>query len=441
MKRRNAVRIISFLVAVLVATATLVFIKEGKNRRYLLEIERGYSRSLDDFAAGMNNISLTLQKARYVTTPAQLSSMAARLLSEAEISKNALAQLPAGENLTVINRFLSQVGNYAMSVSKNLITDGTVSQSDRDNIVTLSDTAEKMAQIVSDTSITYNNADYWAEELDRELDDAVDVETLASSLGEIEDEFSDYPTLVYDGPYSDHILEKEPLMLKDRKEISKEKAQNIAEKTAEADNKKFEYDGTVSGNIPSYRFSAEDVSVTVSQKGGYPVYMRKERAIGQEILSYDQAQEKAKRYLERIGMKGFIQTYYANSDGVCVVNFAYLDGETICYTDLLKVGVAMDNGEIMFFEASGYISNHTDRAFETPEYTDDVARSVLSDSLKLKKTALALIPTNGGGEVRCYEFTCETEDNREILIYINTQTLAEEDILILLKSDGGILVK
>ena len=54
---------------------------------------------------------------------------------------------------------------------------------------------------------------------------------------------------------------------------------------------------------------------------------------------------------------------------------------------------------------------------------------------------LTLIPTDAGGEVRCYEFLCETEDEQEILIYINAVTGEEERIIILLKSDGGTLVK
>ena len=64
----------------------------------------------------------------------------------------------------------------------------------------------------------------------------------------------------------------------------------------------------------------------------------------------------------------------------------------------------------------------------------------MNKKLKIRKTELTLIPTDAGGEVRCYEFLCETEDGQEILIYINAVT-GEERILILLKSDGGTLAK
>ena len=125
---------------------------------------------------------------------------------------------------------------------------------------------------------------------------------------------------------------------------------------------------------------------------------------------------------------------------MCVINFAYLDGQTICYTDLIKVGVAMDTGEIMLLETEGYLTNHTDRAFQVPAHTAEEAMEKISSDLEIEKTSMTLIPTDGGGEVRCYEFLCRSE-SEEILVYINVQTLEEEQLYILLKTDGGTLVK
>ena len=93
----------------------------------------------------------------------------------------------------------------------------------------------------------------------------------------------------------------------------------------------------------------------------------------------------------------------------------------------------------MLFEASGYLSNHKERAFETPVYSLEQAAAIVSEKLTVKKTSLALIPTDSG-EQRCYEFVC-SDGEQEILVYINVITLKEEEILILLKSDGGILAK
>lgn len=442
MKRRTTVKILSFCTAAVLAAVGFAVKSHMSLREYRLEIQNGYSRSLDELSASVNNISLILEKAEFATTPKHISTIANKLLIEAENAKSALSQLPSGgETLTVLNRFLSQVGNYAVSVAKSLAGGGSMSDEMSGNMAMLRDTAQKVAATVNDSQITYNNLDYWAEELDRELDSAVDSDTLAGSLGELEESLSDYPKLVYDGPYSDHILEKEPAMLKDAAQVTENEALKTAAETAEADIGALKSDGVQNGTIPAYRFSDSSLNVTVSRQGGYAVYMRKNRSVGGSILSYEQALEKAKRYLERLGMTNFCETYYFTDEGVCVINFAYLDGKTICYTDLLKVGVAMDDGEIMLYEASGYLSNHVERAFESPAVTEEQAAKIVSPKLRIRETALALIPTESGGEVRCYEFVCVSEAEQDVLVYINAVTCEEEDILILLKSDGGTLVK
>lgn len=442
MKRRNAVRVISFCVAAAFVAVGFAVRTKLDSKRYRLEIENSYSRSLDELNAGVNNISVILEKAQYVTSAKQISNMAAQLLSEAETAKAALSQLPAGSGeLTILNRFLSQVGNYAMSVSKSLVGGGELSDEYSTNITALRDTAKKISEAISNSSISYNNPSSWAAEIDKKLDDAVQPDSLGGSLDELEESLSDYPTLVYDGPYSDHILEKEPQMIKNAEKVSESDAIKKAAETAECDIDSLKFEESIKGKIPSYRFSGNNVTVTVSESGGYAVYMRKSRTIGDSILEYRQALDKAKRYLEKIGMSGFTETYFFTDEGVCVINFAYLDGKTICYTDLVKVGVAMDTGEIMLYEASGYLTNHTDRAFETPAVSADEAAQRVSDKLKIRETALALIPTDSAGEVRCYEFVCEAGDGQEILVYINALNLDEERILILLKSDGGTLTK
>lgn len=441
MKKRNIVRILSFSLALTLVFGIYSLKTKSENDRYILEIENGYSYRLDELGAAANNISTILNKARFATTPAQISGMAAQLLTEAELSKSSLAQLPVTKELTTLNRFFSQVGNYAMSVSKSLINEGKITDKDTANIELLSDTAEKVAEIVNSSRTAHNNLEYWARHIENEIDGVIDNDTLEGSLSQVEEELKDYPTLIYDGPYSNHILEKEPALLKNAAKVDKTKAHSTAAKWAEAYTDNLEFAGKSDGKIPTFDYLGEGVNVSVTVKGGYVMYMRKERAIEDIILTYTQALEKAKRYLEKMGILGMTETYYYESDGICTVNFAFLDGKTLCYIDLIKVGIAMDNGEIVLYEAGGYISNHSDRAFEAPKYTEAEAKELISRKLTINNVSLALIPTTATEEKRCYEFACTSADGQEILVYINTATLAEEEILVLYKSDGGILVK
>lgn len=441
MKTKTVVKIISLLSAALAVCAVFAVKEKVKSKKYLLMIENQYTSSLEQLNSSLNNIALSLEKTAYVSSAKKLSSIASEIFSEAELAKNALADLPSGEGeLSTIYKFLSQAGNYALAVSKNITAENSVSEKQRSELKILSETANKISEVIGGSNIEFNNSDAWAKSVENQLSGTVNQESLAQSLTELEENLSDYPTLIYDGPYSDHILNKQPLMTATAIEYSEAEALEAAKNITDG-NIDLTFDGMQSGKIECYRFTGVDTTVSVSKAGGYVVYMRKNRIVGDTLLSYEQALTKAKKFLEKSGISSLTDTYYYTDGGVCVINFAYLDGQTICYTDLIKVGVAMDTGEIMLLETSGYLTNHTERAFQIPDYTADEAATKISTDLEISQSAITLIPTDGGGEVRCYEFLCLGENDREILVYINVNTLEEEQIYILLKTDGGTLVR
>ncbi len=440
-KKQTFIKTISLLSAALLVIGGFAIKERIRSRKYLLMIENQYSRAFEQLNSSLNNISMSVEKIVYVSSAKKMSSLAAEIFSEAELAKSALSELPMGEsNISTIYRFLSQVGNYALAVSKNITNENTVTDKQRDELKTLSSTAKTVTQVINDSAIEYNNPQQWAQVIENKLNDVISEQGFASSLTQLEEDLSDYPTLIYDGPYSDHILEKEPLMTTGAKEYSEAEALERARQVA-GENENLTFEDMQKGKIECYRFIDNNVNVAVSVKGGYVVYMRKNRTVGESLLSYEQALSKAKRFLENMQISNMIDTYFYTDNGVCVINFAYLDGQTICYTDLIKVGVAMDTGEIMLLETAGYLTNHTDRAFQTPDFTVEQAMEKISSDLEVEKSSVTLIPTDSGGEVRCYEFLCLGEENQEILVYINVKTLEEEQIYILLKTDGGTLVK
>ena len=133
-------------------------------------------------------------------------------------------------------------------------------------------------------------------------------------------------------------------------------------------------------------------------------------------------------------------TYYEIADNILTANFAAVQGDFTLYTDLIKVSVAMDDGGIVSFDARGYLTNHYERELPTPKLTAEEARNSVSSILEVQSTRMALIPSDGDNELYCYEFRCQEEDGRDILVYINCETGQEEQILILLTSESGTLV-
>lgn len=439
MKKRTFVRAISLCFAVIIALTGFLIKERQMLNKYKLQLQNEYSYSLSELNSRLNNISLILEKAIYITGTPQLSSLSAELYSESELAKEALSKLPAGEKtLDTINRFLSQVGNYALSVSKSYITNKAFSDEQRRNLNVLSETAATVSDAVADSHLQFNNGNYWQSVLDSKIESINDA-SLASSLTELEENLTDYPTLIYDGPYSDHILTKKPLMTTNAEEIGQNKALNIAIEFSS--DKNLKASKISEGKIPSYNFSSDFCDIAVSKNGGYVVYMRKNNDGTTAKLTVNQAISRAKNFLNKNGFDKMQETYYFTQDNVCVINFAYLDGQTICYTDLIKVGISLDSGDTVFFESSGYLTNHSIRAFETAKYTAEEAERSLNASLDVKSVSMVLIPTDSGGEIRCYEFSCRGRKNEEILAYVNIKTLQNEQIFIVLKTDGGTLVK
>lgn len=440
MKSKTFISIIAVFSAVILICSVFIGIAYRKIANYELGIKNEYSKNLSELNASVNNITLLLHKARHTSSAVAMSSFAAELYSEAEIAKKALSQLPLSSSPETLNRFLSQVGNYALSVSKNVIKGESLSQSQEENLKVLADTSKTVAEAVAVTDSTYNNSEYWAEEIEERLNSSEN-SALADSMTELEENMTDFPTLIYDGPYSDHILTKKPVFLENKTQYDSNEALEKAKNAFGFKDADLKFSGEENGRIVCYRYNSGNADVTVTKNGGYPVYYIKNRVVENIKIDYQTAIVKAKEFLESVGYKSMSETYYFTDRGVCVVNFAFLDGQTLCYTDLIKVGVALDNGEIMFLEATGYLFNHTERAFVTPTYTAEQAREKLNANLKVEDTKIALIPTDGGAEKRCFEFLCIGDGNSQMLVYINVNTLEEEQMFVLIKSDGGTLVK
>ncbi len=162
---------------------------------------------------------------------------------------------------------------------------------------------------------------------------------------------------------------------------------------------------------------------------------------GEQRLSKDTVFEHADRYLNLLGLDGMRATYYETNDGICTVNYAATNGEVTLYTDLVKVGVALDDGGIVFYDARGYINNHRERALEPPAITEEEALASVNPSLTILSSRVALIPTSGQNEVLTYEFLAQSEGGQKLLTYINAATGAEEQILLLIETPGGTLTK
>jgi germination protein YpeB len=393
----------------------------------------------------VNNIDLTLQKSIYAGTPTQLVGLSSELWAASGAAKTDLSQIPL-ENTQLDNtyKFISQVGDYANSLSKSVAYNQKITDSDRKNISTLSGFAQKLSQQLSDMTDELETGRLFIFSANNAIENIKDensqnVPTVDNGFQDIENDFTSMPTLIYDGPFSDNILKKTASFTQGKADVSKEKAQLIAAGFIDTGANQLKYLGETAGNLPTYNFSADTIYISVSKAGGYVVRMLNSRTIGAAAISTDDALKKARAFLTKNNIGSMKETYYQTNNNLCVVNFCYLQGDVSIYTDLMKVGVSLDTGSIINFDATGYIMNHKARTLSPPIQKISDLQKLLSPELKFEKVSLAVIPGGDTSEILCYEFKCKGQNNTQVLDYYNAQTGREEQILILLQTPGGVL--
>ncbi|MDR0821972.1 MAG: germination protein YpeB [Oscillospiraceae bacterium] len=448
LSRRTAVRYASFTIA---AAAALTAVSVGEHVKAVTlarEMEYGYLRSIEDLALSVDNIRNTLNKGMYATSPEMMNNLSAKLWSDASTAKNRMAELPMEQlELTGTYKFLSQVGNYARSLSKKYESGEELTDEEKENMRLLLDYAEtasdglwSVESQLQNGWLTFDRAAAIAKESDEAGSGGESGSAyVTNGFADVENGFTNYPTLIYDGPFSDHLMQKEPLLVKGLKEITKEDA--LLKARDLSGDEKLKFTSEQSGNLQTYVFKSENRTVAITKQGGLLAYVLNYRAIDADDngTGMENAVKTAAAFIEKAGIKDFEATYHETLSGVCIINFAARQSGVTLYTDLIKVGVAMDTGEVVSYDACGYIANHTERKLSVPKLSEADAMSKVSKRLSPESSGLAVIPSEGMNELFCYEFKCRSDDGGQVLVYINANTGAEEQILLLKISESGVL--
>lgn len=438
--RRAFARIITFSLAIILTLSVMAVQNYRRADSAERAVENTYMHAVESLSLNLDNIKNNLQKGMYTNSVSMLADLSEKLCSDAATAKDSLSRLPLDElDLSDAYRFLSQVGNYSAALAEKCAEGGGLSSEERENIIKLHAYADelsanmwKIEQRIENGQVTLSDTMYAATQLDADRPAAV-----TDGFKDFAVSDNSYPTLIYDGPYSDHIMEKSPLMLKNKSKIDLAEAVRRAKKL----NGGNDYDLLTEeeGKMPSYVLTDGDRTVAVTKAGGYYSYMISSRSVEKQTLTANEAMNRAKQFLSGIGISGLDDSYYEIRNRVCIINFAAAQNGVTMYTDLIKVGVALDNGEILSFDMRGYLTNHTIRELPPPKISAEHALTLVSASLAPESTKLCVIPSSGQNEVFCYEVKCIGKNGENILVYLNAETGREEQILILKIGAGGVL--
>ena len=440
---------LSVICVLLIIVAILGIILYQKQREYRQASENSYNMAFYDLVDYVENVENYLAKSLISSTPEHGAETLTNLWREANLAQVYLSRLPIeSQELEKTARFLNQVSDYSYSLSRKNIYNEGLSQDDLNNLKELHSYSMELESTLNQLAEDLNNGRFEWGELTKKgtYVFAQQVDNISKqSFSNMEENFHQYDGLIYDGAFSEHLSNNEKKGLTGD-DISEEQAKQKAEEFIGKENIKEINNLGLSENatIPAYDFSINsnnenNINIPISQKGGHIVSMNSNREVNSEIISQDEANEKGKIYLEQKGFPNMKETYYLKQDGIVTINYAFLQQDVVMYPDLIKVKVALDNGEVLGIETTGYLNNHVDnRDISNVKISKEEAKKTLNKNLDIRSEGLAVIPTEWQTEILCYEFKGKVED-REFLVYINAENGREEDILMITNTPNGTL--
>lgn len=432
-------------VAVIVLAILLSKTASAKNR-LSTAMDNSYDRAFFELADYVGDIDVLLTKAQLAASPAQLASISNEIFMQAAEAKSCFGELPQGNvNLEKTAKFLSQVGDYTYVLSQNMINGQEISQEEYTTLASLNDYASSLSQSLEgiESKIYKGEISFVTAEGISVIEKALAADDVFADLEKVEKAFDGYPSLIYDGPFSEHIENAQSPMLTSAADVTQEQALAKAREFLGGECEGLEYRTDMQNTaVECYVFDCTNeggnMTVSVTKKGGYILYFLKSRDVDKANFDINSATAVAYDYLVSRGFSGMTNSYYEVTNNIATINFAFAENGIKMYSDLIKVRVALDNGEVVGIECKGYLMNHRERDVQNVVISEERARECISEHLNVSAVSLAVVPKDSMREVLCYEFHGTYKD-KNFIIYVNAENGREEEILLLIESETGIL--
>lgn len=445
MKKSTKIVIFLSLALAFVAVSTFAVKERARAQQAERQLSNTYYHAFTELTTAAGELDSALQKVTYTTSGPLQDSLYQQIYAKALAAQYALGELPySNVELEQTAAFFAKTGDYAMSLSRD------PSDSAAENLAALSQASQSLNIFLSQLQgeleagvLDLSQVTRAAHELSRAVDHNAQTST-GITFQDVESDFPELPSLVYDGPFSEHLSAAAPKALDGLPNVSQDQARQVAADFLHVSPNALTPFAEGGDLLPTYSFTLPQDGgqgyIEVTRQGGRVLSYFQDRHPSVPTISVDRAVAIAQNYLANWAFPHMESSYHIRREGVLTIHFAPVEDDVYCYPDLVKLTVALDNGSLLGFEAHGYLYQHRERTFLEPTVTQDAALAAVPEGVAVLTAQKALIPTQGGtDEVLTYEFKCQAADGRHVLIYVNAETGLQQNILLLLEDESGTL--
>ena len=426
-----------FLGVLTVGFGTGYAITQTQALAYKDNLENVYESNFYSFLDNVNNLDNKLSKTLNSTSSNfQRKTLleASKNASEAEIAVASLPLSPYDIQETV--RMINQISGYTSTLSDKLV-DGQLTQSDYK-------TLQEVHEGVSQLKTSLND---FARKLEKgySIVDGAGYNSpndFALSLSTFKDNDVTYPSMIYDGPFSDSVVFGEIKGLKGDKVSKGEASQRLQKFFKNASS--VEYEGQTNGRFDTYNFrvynsSDEMLFVQVSQIGGYILTISGAGENGNKKIDFNEAKTIALNFAIDNGIESPEVVWHDSIGNDVYFNITPTQNGIVLYPDLVKVKINLVSGSVVGYDSTSYFTNHTERSLSKGELSYSQASGRVPSNFELIGHRIVLSPLDYNREVVCMEIEA-TEDGSTYYFYFNSNSGELENVLKVIKTDDGNLL-
>jgi spore germination protein len=425
--------VIPILLVALLITGYFAYNQYRINQDLIRRAESQYQRSFHELVWNVDTINSQLAQTLVSSSPEQIMLSLTNLWRETFSASSNLGGIPITMvELDKTDQLLNDIADYSYYIlKKNKLQKEDLTEKEWN----------KLQELYKRSKIVKNELqNIEAAVLDRDLS-FVEVETVVLRKGQdladntitdgfrtIEDKVKAFPDLQFDEGVQKIEPEPQPI---GGKEISENEAIEIARKFMNDHDgpiTKAEMSFSSNGKIPTYGVrtfkKGEEIPtyVEVTKKGGQVIQMYMQRPIKEANIDFKAAEEEARKFLEEHGFNNMDLVEIDTDTNTAILTFVPTQQGVRLYSDMVRTHVALDNGQVISFDQTSYLSYHRERTLSTPKLQEQQVTDDMNPNFKVEQVNLALVPSEyETTEILCYEVRGKMDSERFIL-FVNADT-------------------
>ena len=410
MKKKSRILLISYLSVLGITLALYAWAGQWGLSWYRRTVNESASLAFEETVRAVDALSAALEKSAYATDSEMCDRICCEAYACAAAAESAMSTLPfSTQELEQLSAFLNTAGDYAYSLCGS---GEAFSQAQREDLQALSASAADFSQTLLALRQELNDRELRMDSREKRLRNVAAPEQapLSRELLDYEEGFTAL-SLQYDGKYSAREQQKTGGLLTEGE--MQAAAAAFAEVSVDELRQEVDYEGTDGRRC--YRVG--DRWLCVSRAGVES--MSQNRIVSAQTLSLQEALQAAEDFLAARGYRDLSLWGQEQSGCVAVFSFVREQDGALCPDQPLRLAIALDDGSVYSFDATGYSA----RALRVDWTVDEeTARDTLPAGLTLRESRRLILQSPGGSPVPVYAFSCRTGEGKTVEICVHAGT-------------------